>query len=144
MSRRGLARTCSRKKGRHGNCTLPFNADPGKDRWTTLERFFLIDMYEFGLWRRTKHRHMALRALCQAVASACALDEHLARGPHKQLYEGFRKRHQFGAVIDGVRRARNVLVHRFHELFYLTGGAALPMELPAPFFEYRWITPSKH
>lgn len=108
-----------------------------------LEAFFAKDVETY--YSHTRHVEQeddALKAVCQAIMWACALDEFRAKptSPASLAYKSFRASDPAGQQMRGVRYARNRALHQAAELVKVIGGAVFPVPLAAPFFEIVWRT----
>lgn len=110
----------------------------------TLERFFAEEYLAFARSRRIQSEDAAsltLKALCQAMFWACALDEWLRA--NRDRYERFLETDRAADELGGLKYARNVAAHQFQCLFRVTGGATFPIEVPPVFHEYKWKAASE-
>jgi hypothetical protein len=82
----------------------------------------------------------ALIPIYETLNWATTLDERLASdaAAGEGLDWSWRANYTDGKVVAGVRYARNRVHHQWAEALYVTPGAQLPMQLPAPLFEWRW------
>ncbi len=102
-----------------------------------LEQFYREEVKTyFSQIRFQNQTDPALKTVSHALLWACALMEfHKKNTPG---YENFRDADPVREVVAGIRYARNRALHQFTQLLKITGGAALPALLPAPFFEIAW------
>lgn len=101
-----------------------------------LERFFRESVSSYERQQLQEDEDAALKAVAEAIAWACALDEYFKQSD--RAYEACRDDDRNGELMRGVRYARNRALHQFAAVVEITDGAALPMVFEAPLWEFSW------
>jgi hypothetical protein len=86
------------------------------------------------------HQGDAVKAVCQAIVWACALDEFRARSTSlgASAYRSFRTSDACGQHLHGVRYAHRRAVHQAPDIVKVVNRATFPAFSPVPFFEVTW------
>jgi len=82
----------------------------------------------------------ALKAVCQAIVWACALDAFRSQPttPGSAAYRTLRRSETCGQHLEGVRYARSRAAHQAAELVRVVERATFPAFSPVPLFEITW------